>query len=69
MLQAINVALHPMLDVLRAPVAIQDYFLGQLLEVNFVVVAASIKAEKQDDRAMRYRGKEDRAGWEYSRRA
>jgi hypothetical protein len=52
MLQAIGVALHPMLDVLPAPVAIQDYFLSQLLEVNFVMVAPAVKAEKKDDRAM-----------------
>jgi hypothetical protein len=52
MLQAIDVALHPMLDVLRPPVAIQDYFLSQSLEVNFVVVAPAVKAEKQNDRAM-----------------
>jgi hypothetical protein len=57
MLQAIDVTLHPMLDVLRAPVAIQDYFLSQLLKVDFVVVASPVKAEKQDNRAMHDRGK------------
>jgi len=69
MLQPIGVALRPMLGVLYAPVAIQDYFPGQLLEVNFVTVAAAVNAEKQDDRAMHDRRKQDRAGRESSGRA
>jgi hypothetical protein len=69
MLQAINVTLHPMLDVLCAPVAIQDYFLSQLLEVDFVVVAPAVKAEKQNNWAVHDRGKKDRAGRECSLRA
>ena len=66
--QAIDVTLHPMLDVLCAPVGIQNYFLSQSLELNFVVVTAAINAEKQDDGAMHDSWEQDRTGRECGRR-
>src|SRR5437763_15572821 len=66
MLETINITLRPMVDVFGAAVAIQDYFLGESLEINFVVVASMIEAKKQDDGTMHYGGDEngaDRQGW------
>src|SRR5205814_7419611 len=61
-LQTIGVALHPTLDLLQAPVAIQDYFISQLLEVNLVTVPPAVNAEKQDNMATHNRRQHSLAG-------
>ena len=43
-----------MLDLLRAVIAIQNYPLSEILEVNFVTVPAAIETEKQNNRTMRH---------------
>src|SRR5438132_14012634 len=54
MFQTIDVALRPMLDVFGAMLAIQNDFVGEFLEIDFVTVASSINPEEQDDRAMHH---------------
>jgi hypothetical protein len=46
MLETIDIALRPMLDVFGAVVAIQDYFLGESLKINFVAVASVIETKE-----------------------
>jgi hypothetical protein len=46
MLETIDIALRPMLDVFGAVVAIQGYFLGESLEMNFVAVASVIETKE-----------------------
>ena len=62
MLQPLDVALHPMVDLLRAAIAIQNYLVGEMLEVNFVALPAAVETKKQDNRATHYGGKQDWAG-------
>src|SRR6266513_664439 len=62
-LETIDITLRPMLDVFGVAVAIQDYFLGESLEINFVVVASMIEAKKQDDGTMHHGGNENGADW------
>src|SRR4029453_3947846 len=67
MLQALGIALHPMLNVFRAAIAIQSDLLGKMLEINFVALAAPVETEKQDNRTMHDRSEQDRTGRKYSR--
>jgi len=67
-LQPLGITLHPMLDVFRAVIAIQDYVIGEMLEVNFVALPAAVEAEKQDNRAMHHRRDQDRPGGKCSGR-
>jgi hypothetical protein len=46
MFQAIDVALRPMLDVFRAMLPIQNDFVGEFFEENFIVIASTINPEK-----------------------
>ena len=46
MLETIDITLRPMLDVFCTMVAIQDYFLGELLEMNFVAITSTIEAKE-----------------------
>src|SRR5438477_13177013 len=62
MLETIDITLRPMLDVFGATVAIQDYFLGESLKINFVAVASTIEAKEQDDGAMPPGGTKEGAG-------
>ena len=68
MLQPLDIALRPVLDVLRAAIAIQNNLLSEMLEVNFVMISAAVEAKKKDNRAMHHGGKQDWAGWKCSRR-
>ena len=54
MFQAIDVALRPTLNVFGAMLAIQNYFVGEFFEMNFVAVASAIDTEEQNDRAMHH---------------
>ena len=62
MLQPLDIALHPMLDVLHAAIAIQNYLVGEMVEVNFVAFPAAVETKKQDNRATHHSGKQDWAG-------
>src|SRR5947207_6921576 len=68
-LQPLGIALRPMLNVFGPAFAIQNYFIGEMLEINFVAVPAVIKAEEQNHRTMHHCGKQNRAGRERGRRA
>ena len=46
MFQTIDITLRPMLDVFGTMVAIQDYILGELLEMNFVTITSTIEAKE-----------------------
>ena len=46
MLETIDITLRPMLDVFSAAVAIQDYLLGESLEINLVTIASTIEAKE-----------------------
>ena len=46
MLQPLDIALRPMLDVAGAVIAIQIYLLGEMLELNLVTVPAAVETEK-----------------------
>jgi hypothetical protein len=59
MLQALGVALHPQLDLLRPTIAIQCDLVGKMFEVNFVMLPAPIETEKQNNGTMRHGGKHD----------
>src|SRR5207253_10137868 len=61
MLETIDITLRPMLDVFGAAVPIQDYFLGESLEINFVAVPSMIEAKEQDDGTMHHGGDENGA--------
>ena len=69
MFQTIDITLRPMLDVFGAAVAVQDYFLGESLEKNFVAVASVIQTKEQDDGTMHHGGDKDRADWKGCGRA
>src|SRR5438105_4678740 len=69
MLETIDVTSRPMLDVFSAAIPIQDYFLGESLEINFVAVASTIETKEQDDGTMHHCGNENRADRESCRRA
>src|SRR4029453_15253143 len=56
-----------MLNVFRAAIAIQSDLLSKMLEINFVALPAPVETEKQDNRAMHNRGKQDRTGRKYGR--
>ena len=69
MFETIDVTLRPMLDVFGAAVAVQDYFIGESLEKNFVAVASVIQTKEQDDGTMHHGGDKDRADRKGCRRA
>jgi hypothetical protein len=46
MLETIDITLRPIFDVFGAVVAIQDYFLGESLEINFVAVVSKIETKE-----------------------
>ena len=58
-----------MLNVLRAAIAMQSDLLGEMLEINFVARPTAVEAEKQDNRAVHYGGKQNRTGRKCSRRS
>jgi hypothetical protein len=64
MLQPLDIALRPILDVAGTVIAIQIYLLGEMLELNLVTVPAAVEAKKQDNRATHDGGKQDRASRE-----
>src|SRR5437660_3257236 len=64
MLQALGVALHPQLDLLRPTITVQCDLIGKMFEVNFVTIPATVETEKQNNRAMCHGGKHDWADWE-----
>src|SRR6266480_3330407 len=68
MLQPLGITSHPILDVFRAGIAIQDYVIGEMLEVNFLALPAAVEVEKQDNRSMHQRGDQDRPGGKCSGR-
>src|SRR4029450_8079031 len=67
MLQALGVALHPQLDLLRPTIAIQCDLVGKMFEVNFVTLPAPVETEEQNNGTMRRGGKHDwpdrKRGW------
>ena len=69
MLQPRDVALHPGLNLARAMLPIQNDLVGEMFEVNVVPISAAIQTEEQDDGAMHYSTKQNRAGWKRGRRA
>src|SRR2546421_12886624 len=69
MLQSLGIALRPMLNVFGPAFTIQNDFVGEMLEVNFVAVPAVIDAEKQNHRTMHHCSKQNRAGRKSGRRA
>jgi hypothetical protein len=63
-LQPISIALRPLLELAGPPVAVQNNFIGEMFEMDFVTIASAIKAEEQNDRAMHERGDDDGASRE-----
>src|ERR1700748_3031245 len=54
MFQSIDITLRPMLNAFGPMLAIQDNFVGEFLEIDFVAVPSTINPEEQDDRAMHH---------------
>src|SRR6266487_4724274 len=69
MLQSLDVALHPRLDLLGAMLPIQHDLAGEMFEVNVVAIIAAVEAEEQNDGAMHHGSKQYRASRQGCRRA
>jgi hypothetical protein len=68
MLESLGVPLHPELGLLGATIPLQNDHVGEMFEINFIAVPATIEPEKQNNGATHHGSKEDRARWEGSRR-
>src|SRR5206468_4715481 len=66
MLESLGVALHPEVGLLGATIPLQNDHVGEVFEINFIAVPATIEPEKQDNRATHHGSKEGRARWERS---
>jgi hypothetical protein len=49
MLESLGVALHPELGLLDATIPMQNDDVGEMFEVNFIAVPATIEPEKQNN--------------------
>src|SRR5882724_4534633 len=69
MLQPLDVALHPRLNILGAMLSIQHDLAGEMFEVNVVAIPAAVETEEQNDGTMHHGSKQHRAGRQGGRRA